>query len=240
MLGFRTWLVCCVCVAAPAGAPAEEFRDLFNGKDVDGWVVEGPKADKDGNPNWSVQDGLIVCQGKGYGFLRYDKEKFGDFALRVEYRFAPAATPKQSGNSGVGIRTIPFDPKQSALTRPSYAAYEVQLLDDAGKPPDVHGSGSLYRYLAPTANPVKPAPEWNTAEVECVGPRIRVTMNGEKILDADQNTIPDLKEKDKPAKAPAPKDKPLSGYVCVQSHTGKVEFRKIQVREIRAENPGKE
>jgi hypothetical protein len=238
VLKYRTWLVCVLGLAAPAWAPAGEYRDLFNGKDLDGWVVEGPKADKEGNPNWSVQDGLIVCQGKGFGFLRYDKEKFADFALRVEYRFAPAARPNQKGNSGVGIRTIPFDPKQSALTRPSYAAYEVQLLDDAGKPADIHGSGSLYRYVAPTANPVKPAPEWNTVEVECVGPRIRVTMNGEKILDADQNTIPDIK--DRPPKAPAPKDKPLIGYVCVQSHTGKVEFRKIQIREIKAESPGKE
>jgi hypothetical protein len=240
MFASRTWLVCCLCLAVPAWAGAGEYRDLFNGKDLDGWVVEGPKADKNGNPNWSVQDGNIVCLGAGFGFLRYDREKFGDFALRVEYRFAPAANPKQSGNSGVGIRTIPFDRKQSALTRPSYAAYEVQLLDDAGKPADIHGSGSLYRYLAPTANPVKPAPEWNMVEVECVGPRIRVTMNGEKILDADQTTIPDLKDKDKPAKAPAPKDKPLSGYVCVQSHTGKVEFRKVQIREIKTEAPGKE
>lgn len=120
--------------------------------------------------------------------------------------------------------------RRTDLTRPSYASYEIQLLDDAGKPANNHGTGSLYRYLAPTANVVRPAPEWNTIEVECVGPRIRITINGLQVVDADQTTIADTKEK--PAAAPAPKDKPLEGYVCLQSHSGRVEFRKVQIRDI--------
>jgi hypothetical protein len=228
----RTWLALILPLAAVTAAPAAEYHDLFNGKDFDGWVIDGPKADKQGQPLWEVRDGLIVCSGKAFGFLRYDRHQLSDFALRVEYRFAPPAQPNRRGNSGLGIRTIPFDPKRSQLTRPSFAAYEIQLLDDAGKAPNVHSTGSLYRYAAPTANPVKPAPEWNTIEVECVGPRIKVTVNGRAVLDADQNTLADLK--DKPAGAPAPKDKPLSGYVCLQSHNGQVEFRTVQVREIKA------
>jgi hypothetical protein len=167
-----------------------------------------------------------------FGFLRYDRQKFDDFTLRVEYRFAPTTKPKERGNSGLGIRTGPFDAKKSQLTRPSFAAYEIQLLDDAGKPPDANGSGSLYRYAGPTANRVKPAPEWNAVEVECVGPRIRVRMNGQLVLDADQTQLADISKK--PAGAPAPKDKPLSGFVALQSHSGQVEFRKVQVREIRS------
>src|SRR5262249_14507327 len=109
----------------------------------------------------------------------------GDFAFHVEYRMTKPL--KGTCNSGIGIRTVPFDPKRSKATRPSYAAYEIQLLDDAGKPPNKHGSGSLYRYVAPSANPVKPAPEWNTVDVECVGPRIRIWINGQKVIDADQS-----------------------------------------------------
>jgi hypothetical protein len=229
---FHVYLALLLVLSAPALAPAEDFRDLFDGKDLDGWVVDGPTKDKEGNPMWSVHDGAIVGLGKAFGFLRYDRQQFGDFALRVEYRFPEPSRPRQQNNSGIGIRTMRFDPKDSRGTRPSWHAYEIQLLDDAGTPPSVHGTGSLYRYLAPTANPVKPSPEWNTVEVECVGPRIRVTVNGEKVLDADQNGLADIK--DKPRQAPAPKDKPLKGYVCVQGHTGKVEFRKFQVREIKA------
>jgi len=217
-----------LCAVTSAPAAADDFRDLFNGKDLDGWVVEGPNADKQGNSMWSVKDGTIVCLGKSYGFLRYDKSQFGDFTLRVEYRFLPPSKDNPRGNSGLGIRTIPFDHRRPMATRPSYAAYEIQLLDDAGKAPNVHGTGSLYRYLAPTANPAKPAPEWNVVEVHCAGPRIAVTMNGQKILDADQTTLADIK--DKPARTLAPPDKPLRGYISLQSHSGRVEFRKVQIR----------
>jgi hypothetical protein len=218
-------------VLTPAAPSGEDFRNLFDGKGLNGWVVEGPQKDKQGRPMWSVSDGQIVCLGKGFGFLRYDLQQFSDFTLRVEYRFTPPSKEEPRGNSGLGIRTIPFDPKKSTQTRPSYASFEVQLLDDAGRPPSDHGTGSLYRYKGPTANPTKPAPEWNTIDVTCVGPRITIRLNGELILEADQTTLPDLK--DRPAGVAAPKDKPLKGYVALQSHSGRVEFRKVQVREIK-------
>jgi len=202
-----------------AVGPSEESIELFNGKDLSGWVVEGPKdyKDKDGRllPMWMVQDGIITCAGRAFGFLRYEKQQFADFALHVEYRMAP------NGNSGVGIRTIAFDPKRSMQTRPSMACYEVQLLDDAGKPATKHSSGSLYRYVAPRANAVKPSPEWNEVDIECRGPHILVRINDQTVQDVDQSTIEDLKKK------------PLKGYVCLQSHTYKVEFRNVRIREIK-------
>ena len=212
-----------------ATAAADEFRDLFDGKSLDGWVVEGPAKDKTGRTMWSASDGRIVCLGEGFGFLRYDRQEFSDFTLRVEYRFIPAPAGKPQANSGLGIRTGRFDPKRSRETRPSYAAFEVQLLDDAGSPPSVHGTGSLYRYKSPTANPARPGPEWNTIEVACAGPKITVRLNDRIILEADQSKLADVKTK--PASAPAPKAKPRKGYVALQSHSGRVEFRKVQIRE---------
>src|SRR5580704_17605977 len=83
---------------------ADEFRDLYDGKSLDGWVVEGPAKDKTGRMMWSVEDGRIVCLGEGFGFLRYDRREFSDFTLRVEYRFTPTPGAKTMGNSGLGIR----------------------------------------------------------------------------------------------------------------------------------------
>jgi hypothetical protein len=229
---FRT----CFCVVsltslmalAPA-VRAGEFRDLFDGKSLSGWVVEGAAKDKTGQMMWSASDGRIKCRGAGFGFLRYDRQEFSDFTLRVEYRFIPSPGGKAPANSGLGIRTGRFDPARSRETRPSYAAFEVQLLDDAGSPPSAHGTGSLYRYKSPTANPARPGPEWNTIEVTCAGTRITVRLNGQTVLEADQSRLPDVKTR--PAAAPAPKDKPRKGHVALQSHSGRVEFRKVQVRE---------
>ena len=220
---------------ALAAPPSADFRDLFNGKDLDGWVVEGTDKDKAGKPVWSVKDGLIRCKGTGFGFLRYDRREFSDFSLRVEYRFegkTPDNPKAKAGNSGLGIRTMPFDPKKATQTRPSFYSYEIQLLDDAGKPANSHGTGSLYRYKSPTANPVKPAPEWNVIEVTCVGSKYRISMNDQPILEADQNELPDLPEKEKPKGVAAPKDKPLKGYVSLQNHGGTIEFRKVAVRDL--------
>ena len=129
---------------------------------------------------------------EGFGFLRYDRRQFSDFTLRVEYRFTTRQGVDPQGNSGLGIRTGRFDPERSRETRPSYAAFEVQLLDDAGSPPSAHGTGSLYRYKSPTANPARPAPGWNTIEVKWAGPRITVRLNGQTVLEADQSELADV------------------------------------------------
>src|SRR5262249_47302438 len=100
---------------------------------------------------------------------------------------------------------------------------------DAGSPPSVHGTASLYRYKAPTANATRPAPEWNTIEVTCAGPRITIRLNGRTVLEADQTELADVKTR--PAGVAAPKDNARRGYVALQSHSGRVEFRKVQIRE---------
>jgi hypothetical protein len=190
---------------------------LFNGKDLDGWIAEGAKEYKDGDTLkqvWSVKDGNLFCDGKGFGFLRYARREFADFHFHLEYRMAAKC------NSGVGIRTVPFDPKRSTDTRPSYACYEIQLIDDFGKPPTKHSNGSLYRYVAPSSNPAKMPGEWNVMDIECRGPRIVIHLNKEKIIDFDQSQDEKLKKN------------PVKGYLCVQNHGGKIEFRNLWAREL--------
>lgn len=165
---------------------------------------------------------MIRCDGSGFGFLRYTPREFADFVWDLEYRFdkpAPAPKPK-IGNSGVGIRTGVFDPKKSWETRPSVASYEIQLLDDAGMAPSDHGSASLYRFVAPRANKVKPSPEWNRLTITCKGPVIRVAINDEVVLEKDQSTDPKLK------------DKPLKGYLCLQNHNSGITFRNLRVKDL--------
>ena len=197
-----------------AAAAADDWTEMFNGKDLAGWVVEGSKDYKDGDqqkPVWTVKDAMIACAGKGFGFLRYDKE-YKDFVFHVEYRMSKGC------NSGIGIRTVKFT--GPAKTRPSYASYEIQILDDAGKEPNKNSSGSLYRYVAATVNATKPAPEWNVMEIECRGPKIRITLNGQVIQDVDQSTIDAIK------------NKPLAGYLCVQDHGKPIEFRNLRVKPL--------
>ena len=67
---------------------------LFNGNDLDGWVIHGTEK-------WFVEDGLLVCESgpdKDYGYLA-TTQKFKDFDLTVSYLHAfPASTIADSAS----------------------------------------------------------------------------------------------------------------------------------------------
>jgi len=203
------WMPAAVTAAEPVAI------DLL-GRGLEGWTVDGASEADDGGrrvPVWTCADGIVTCLGKGFGFLRYDQE-YSDFRLELEYRF-----PKK-GNSGIGIRTGTFTGVLN--TRPSVAAYEVQLLSDAGTKPGPGSCASLYRYVGPHENVSKPIGEWNSMVIECRGPRVRIVHNGVEVIDFDQSSRKDTA------------GKPLRGHVCLQNHGSRVEFRNIRIANLAA------
>ena len=200
--------------ADPPAPEASKSRPLFNGTDLKGWTVDGTKTTDKGaakRPVWSARDGIIHCDGGGFGFLRCD-EKFSDFTLRLEYRLQPRT------NSGVGIRTVVYDGKTT--TRPSRAGYEIQLNDDGTTEPSTHGTGSIYRHIPPRSLPAKPAGEWNQLVIDCQGPHLRIWLNDELVQDFDQRSVK------------ATKTKPLEGFIALQNHGGEVDFRSIEIERM--------
>jgi hypothetical protein len=198
--------------------PINKGDDGFISIDVSdgfaGWIVEGSTMREEGDSKqsvWHVQDGVVVCRGGGFGFLRYDRP-LTDFVFRCECRMGPGC------NSGIGIRGVKFTGPRE--TRPSFAGYEVQLLDDGGAKPTRTSSGSLYRYVAPTSVSIKPPGDWNAIEIECRGPKIRITINDVTVQDVDQSKIEAIA------------GKPLAGYLSLQNHGSPVEFRRLRLKEL--------
>jgi hypothetical protein len=188
---------------------------IVHKNDLDGWQVDGMASfdDKTGShPVWTVANGEVFCAGHGFGFLRYDKQ-LADFFLSLEFK-AGSHT-----NSGIGLRGIRYSEKD-LNTRPSIAGFEVQILDDAGKPSTVDTSGALYRYVAPKMNAIRRAGEWNRLVITCRGPKIVVRLNGEAVQDFDQRSISTTGHK------------PLSGYLSLQNHGGPIVFRIIRLQEL--------
>jgi 3-keto-disaccharide hydrolase len=169
-----------------------EFRpiDLFNGRDISNW--HGLTADA--AAGWSVRDGIL--RGNGAAPDLVSNVSFWNFKLHVEYR-----TPAHS-NSGIGLR----------------GRYEVQILEDYGRPVDRHSNGALYSRIVPSENATKPAGEWQTFDIRLVGRHATVTLNGKTVT---QGIVDGLT-----AIACDP-DEGDPGPIMLQGDHGPVEFRSI-------------
>jgi len=217
------FVFCAVLILAPAarclaqGEPIlteqekqKGFVPLFNGKDFTGWKVLGKP--------WLIENGVMICPGKGYGWVRTEKH-YKDFILRLEYKIS------KGGNSGIFIRA-------AEKGNPAFSGMEVQILDDYGRKPTVHTAGALYGAVAPCKNMSKPAGEWNQVEITCKGSRVKMVMNGVTLYDIDMDD-PELNARIMTYKGHGAK--PLNtrvreGYIGLQNHGARVEFRKIRIK----------
>lgn len=200
-----------ISLAGLSARAAEEGSPLFDGKGLDGWqAVNGPLS------SWSVQDGLLVCSGEGGGWLS-TKDEYGDFDLSLEFR-----VPK-AGNSGVFVRA----PHEGD---PAYTGMELQVLDDAAEEyktlrPDQY-TGSVYGVVAAEPRVTKPAGEWQTMHIRCVGREIAVDVNGTPVVKANLD-----EHLDKAKEHPGVTRK--TGHIGLQNHGSRVEYRNIKLAPIK-------
>ncbi|MEP7143939.1 MAG: DUF1080 domain-containing protein [Ferruginibacter sp.] len=189
------------------------FKILFDGTNMDQWT--GNKVD------YKVDNGNLLIDPKGgeHGNL-YTKDEFSDFIYRFEFQLTPGA------NNGVGIRT-PLDGDAA------YVGMEIQVLDnEAAVYKDLHPyqyHGSVYGVIAAKRGFLKPVGEWNYEEIVAKGKKIKVTLNGEVILDGDieeasKNGTVDHNEH--------PGLKRTAGHIGFLGHGSVVRFRNIRVKEL--------
>ncbi len=144
--------------APPAVKPGEPI-ELFDGKDVSGWLCQDPHHPM----GWFVKDGILMNEGRNACNI-YSKQKFENFTLHVEFNV------DKDSNSGVYLR----------------GRYEIQILDDYTRPMDVHSQGALYGFVVPSAKADKPAGEWQTFDITLIANRVTVIENGTKIIDGGE------------------------------------------------------
>ena len=189
----------------------QDFKPLFDGKSLDGWVNKTEDGKENSDSKWSVKEGVLVA-APGSGWLS-TKEKYGDFVLRLEWRVP------ENGNSGVFIRVPELKPGQY----PHVEGIEIQVLDDngqqyKGKLQPYQYAGSIYGAVPSKDSGYKGAGEWNTFEITCKGETIEVVMNGNKVGTADVTKIESLQ------------NRPRRGYIGLQNHGSGVEYRKIEIK----------
>ena len=191
--------------------PAADWKQLFNGKDMNGWEHVGPGQ-------FVLEDGMLKTEG-GMGLLWYKGEKFGNCTVKVVFK--TVSTP--GANSGVYIRMEepPKDPWYGV-----HNGYEVQI---DGQADEWHATGAIYSLSKIDKLVQKPTGEWNTMEITLKGPETIVRLNGQVINDFKQGQpVPERKQWYEPVRGP----RPDSGYIGLQNHDGRsvVMFKEISVK----------
>jgi hypothetical protein len=208
----------------PAEKPDDGWLNLFNGKDLDGWVQRGGKA------HYQVEDGQIVgttVPNTGNSFL-CTKRDYGDFLLELEFKVqAPL-------NSGVQVRSQCFDEartvelggKKYPIPAGRVHGYQVEI-----DPSDRAWTGGVYDegrrgWLHDLKENEKArkafkAGQWNRFRIECRGDSIKTWLNDVAAADLKDSATP-------------------SGFIALQVHgVGKredvleVRFRNLRIKELK-------
>ena len=219
--------------AAPVAA--QDWKILFNGKDLDGWEVKGDGL-------WRVlADGTLLARPvsgaknpfggawpvtiteKQYTDWRqtqswlYTLAEFGEYDLQVEYLTAVG------GNSGISIRDPTrgqhaLGPNPDYTKTPAHFGYEIQIINGLKSK---YPSGSIYLF-APAVFGHEKLNDWNTLVIESRNDEIRVRMNGHQV-----------------ASHPGDPARPKRGPVGLQLHDrfSVMQFRNIKIRELATATP---
>jgi hypothetical protein len=198
------------------------FRDLFNGKDLTGWIDVNTSRD-----TWKVREGMLICSGHPIGVMRSEKQ-YENFILHIEWRHM-----EPGGNSGVFVWSdaAPAPGKRLPM------GCEVQMLElewpnlnrakDGSPRPVAYVHGELFG-----ANGLKVVPdnprgersmsfenrckgrgEWNTYDVVCVDGTIKLSVNGKFVNGVSQASV-------------------RKGYLCLESEGAEIHFRNIRILEL--------
>jgi hypothetical protein len=222
--------------ASVAFAGGNKWTPLFNGKDLDGWIIKVNKSPVGENP-WNmfrVEDGLLSAS-----YADFDKkfeEEFGhiftanaytNYRFRCEYRFTGKQAeggPKWAyANSGIMLHCP--HPDTMDLNQSFPVSLEFQFLGDTrttgsictpGTVVDVDGE-TITKHVIPSPEKSLPLGEWVTAEAVVNDGKIQHWINGKLVMEYSTPKLDD--------------GTPLThGHIALQAESHPVQFRKIKIQ----------
>jgi len=247
-------LLSATAVTAEDAAGEEDWIQLFNGKDLEGWKVKitGHELGDNFGNTFRVEDGVLKVAydeydqfGGKFGHLFYH-QPFSSYVLRLEYRFVGEQVPGGPGwafrNSGIMIHGQ--SPQSMGKDQNFPVSIEVQLLGGKGSgtrptgnlcTPGTHivMDGKLVtRHCNDSSSKTYHGDQWVTIEVEVHGNKsIKHVVNGETVMQYSQPQLDDSQGEARPLIKDG--DKMLhGGSISLQSESHPVEFRNIALKKL--------
>ena len=146
-----------------------QFRRLFNGKDLSGWVTPKDKS------LFVVEDGEIVGRTKGdlkkNEFLATEKP-YTDFVLKAKVKF-------RNGNSGIQFRSKRTEEGVVSGPQADVAeGYWGVLYEEKGR-------GILEESSKEKAKELVKKDDWNEFVITAKGKHVTIDLNGTRVIDRD-------------------------------------------------------
>ncbi len=192
-----------VCLLPSGWCEEEGFVSLFNGKNLDGWVIENGDE-----RTFFVKNGVLYSPGDNSypAWLRSEK-KYENFDLRFEFRMEGWC------NSGVFFHA-PLHGRNSRV------GFEFQIDHKKGEKISIKSCGAIFGVVPPQSVPIKGSGEWNTGRIYMDWPYLKAWINGEQVQDLNVEEHEELKYRLR------------DGYIGLQDMGYKVWFRNIRIKEL--------
>lgn len=149
-----------------------ETVSLFNGKNLDGWIIYGTEK-------WYVENGELICESgpdKDYGYLGTNKY-FDDFILELNFK------QEDNGNSGVFFR--------STVDGVKVKGWQVEVA-----PPGYHSGGIYESYgrgwlIKPdkSKDSIVKMGEWNKMKIKVCGDEVTTWINENQMIKIKDSII---------------------------------------------------
>jgi len=193
--------------AAFAADKDGEWKNMFDGKSLDGWKASENKD------SWKVVDGKLVCHGpRSHLFYAAEKDAFKNFEFECEVMTTPGS------NAGIYFHT-----RYQETGWPRYGL-ECQVNVTQSDPKK---SGSLYG-VVDIPNPGLKDNEWYKTSIRVEGRHIVIKIN-------DKITVDYTEPEGKPAFSAEFERRLGDGTFALQAHDpdSKVYFRNLKVRRLK-------
>lgn len=243
------------CSSAPKkenAAETEEWIQLFNGKDLEGWTIKMTKhqIDENFNNTFRVENGMLITRydqyeafDGEYGHIFYNTP-FSHYKLRVEYRIVGEQVNGGLGwaikNSGVMFHAQ--SPQSMLLDQEFPVSIEAQFLGGLGDgerstgnlcTPGTHVvmNGELVtQHCTNSTSPTFHGQEWVLFELVVYGDSIiHHLVNGDTVLTYSKPQVGG----DLPEGFPYPEGTPISsGYIALQAESHPFDFRKVELLDL--------
>jgi len=228
----------------------ENWIQLFNGKDLDGWVIKikGYPLGENYNNTFRVEDGIMKASydkyekfNGEYGHIYY-KTPFSSYKVKVEYRFVGEQCPGGASwafrNNGIMFHCQ--SPESILLDQDFPVSIEAQLLggDGMAERPTMNvctpgtniviDTTLITQHCTNSRSKTFHGDVWVTAELVVYGDSIIYHLvNGDTVLTYKK---PQIGGNNKPEGYPVPDGTPLKeGYIALQAESHPTEFRKVEI-----------